>query len=116
MATGRRYCTCREAHKELVRLAVERAEANASNARKLERRLDFQLARGMTMGKVIELLRPVIVAIEGRVALTAEQKARAVDTLDQAIIEVLTAVSREIEAFYSERHGLGLNCNVMFGL
>ena len=76
-------------------------------------RLVIQEARGVTMARLIELLKPVF-GIIGNVSLFSDdEKKSAVKSLDDANSEMLKGTCGEVKAYYSEYKDLRVSASVL---
>ncbi len=95
-----------------VRSAAE-LKRGAAELDRLRSRLEFQKARGLTMKKIIELLKPIILIIENLSQLTPEQKSTTATKIREVWVQVLQAVCEEIRAYFREKEPQVLNSSLM---
>jgi hypothetical protein len=87
----------REASAELNK-AHRDALNELENAR---RKLQFQKMRGLTMGRLLTMMAPIMAIIEHRSRLTTQEKNGAIQTLNQYIVTVLQAACEEVWTYWN---------------
>jgi hypothetical protein len=68
---------------------------------KARRHLQIQEARGLTLGRLLELLSPVSAVLTYKNSLTAVQRKAAAKRIDEAIVEVLKAVCEYVWTYWN---------------
>lgn len=83
------------------REAALELERKTSELESTRRRLQIQKARGLTMGRLIGLLSPLMAILARKASLTPVEREGAAKKLDESIVEVLKAVCEDVWTYWN---------------
>src|SRR6266568_6898848 len=85
----------------------------ARKTKQLSHKLELQESRSATLAWMIKILVDAILIIELEHDWTTEEKQKAVDKLNAAMTQILSALSKDISVYVDEKPDVSVNTNLM---
>lgn len=85
----------------------------ARKAKELSHKLELQKSRSLTLTSMIKILTDPIILIEQDQHWTPEQRQKAVQKLNEAMTQILRALSKDVSVYVDEKGDPSINTNLM---